>query len=300
MLFRSQGAQKGLELCIQTVIPSLFPFFVVSILLTDSLSGREVSMLKPICRFCQMPSGAECLLVVGLLGGYPVGAKCVYDAWKRGQLTTADAKRCLGFCSNAGPAFLFGMCSTLFSKPWTAWILWCIHIVSALLVGNLLPGKESSQMRSSIAAKVALSDAMAKAISAMLSVCGWVVLFRVIITFCQRWFLWLLPTNLSIVIEGALELANGCVGLRAVESEGLRFILCAAFLGLGGLCVGLQTISVVSELGSGMYFPGKVLQCAISCSLASLFVSLKYHSFSPLLPAITTILLILLAVIKKE
>ena len=33
------GARQGIELCLRTVIPSLFPFFVLSILLTSSLLG---------------------------------------------------------------------------------------------------------------------------------------------------------------------------------------------------------------------------------------------------------------------
>lgn len=294
-----QGAQMGLELCIQTVIPSLFPFFVISVLLTGTLSGRQIAIFKPICRFCKMPFGAENLLLVGLLGGYPVGAKCIYEAWKQGQITAADAKRYLGFCNNAGPAFIFGMCGSLFSKSWIGWILWGIHVLSALLVGRVLPENRSVPMGTSIPDQTTLVQAMGKAITAILSVCGWVVLFRVILAFCQRWFMWLLPAHWRSVLDGILELTNGCNGLTAVESEGVRFVLCAAFLGFGGLCVALQTASVVGELGMGMYFPGKVMQCAFSCCLAGLFASLVYRICSPVLPGICSVFLLFLTVTKK-
>lgn len=293
------GAQEGLELCIRTIIPSLFPFFLISILLTASLSGQEIPILKPITKFCKMPFGTENLLIVGLIGGYPVGAKCVYDAWQNGQISKKDALRCLGFCSNAGPAFIFGICSMLFSDAWIAWVLWGIHIFSALLVGNLLPCDGISATSSVEAKRTSLTHAMTKSISAMAGVCGWVVLFRVVIAFVQRWFLWIVPINWRAIFEGILELANGCTGLTAVENEGIRFILCACFLGFGGLCVALQTISVVSELGTGMYFPGKVMQCAISFCLASLFASIQYHVCSPLLPAVSTIVFMFLIGLKK-
>ena len=293
------GAQEGLELCVRTIIPSLFPFFAISILLTGSLSGQEITILKPISKFCKMPKGTEDLLIVGLLGGYPVGAKCVYDAWQSGHISKKDALRCLGFCSNAGPAFIFGICSMLFSEAWITWILWEIHILSALLVGNLLPYDGSFVSSSTEAKHTSLIDAMAKSISAMAGVCGWVVLFRVVIAFAQRWFLWILPMNWQLIFEGVLELANGCTDLVAIENEGIRFILCACFLSFGGLCVGLQTLSVVDELGSGMYFPGKVMQCAISGCIASLFASIQYHVCSLLLPAAVTIVLLLLIGLKK-
>lgn len=293
------GAQQGLDICVRTVIPSLFPFFVISILVTGAISNYPIPVLRPILRFCKMPLGSEGLLIVGFLGGYPIGAKCVYDSWKRGQISKKDAIRCLGFCSNAGPAFIFGMCGVLFSKTWIIWVLWGIHILSALLVGNLLPANKESTMRTIQSEPISISEAMKKAISAILSVCGWVILFRVLITFCQHWFLWLLPANWRIAFEGVLELANGCSSLLSAESEGVRFVLCAVFLGLGGLCVGLQTVSVVGELGTGMYFPGKALQGLISCCLAALFASFQYHLCSPVLPIIATLILILLMALKK-
>ena len=74
------GAQSGVELCIRTVIPSLFPFFLFSILLTTSLMGRRIRILRPLCRLCRIPEGAESILIAGCLGGYPVGAQCVSQA----------------------------------------------------------------------------------------------------------------------------------------------------------------------------------------------------------------------------
>ena len=292
-----RGAQEGLILCVQTVIPSLFPFFVLSILLTSVLAGTQISLLRPITRFCKMPKGAESLLLVGFLGGYPIGAKCVYEAWERGQIAEQDAKRCLGFCNNAGPAFIFGMCATLFAEKWIPWVLWGIHILSAMIVGNILPPSEAPNICKTEKQCTSLPEALARAISAMLGVCGWVVLFRVVLNVAQRWFLWLLPTDLAVAFAGAIELANGCVALKAVQNESLRFILCTSFLGFGGLCVALQTISVVGKLGIGMYLPGKAMQCLFSCGMAVLIASYKYQFCSPWVPIL--FLTILFVALKK-
>ena len=53
------GARQGIELCLRTVIPSLFPFFVLSILLTSSLLGSSLIVLRPLGRLFGMPEGAE-------------------------------------------------------------------------------------------------------------------------------------------------------------------------------------------------------------------------------------------------
>lgn len=263
------GAQDGINLCIRTVIPSLFPFFVLSILLTGLLSGRNIPFLRPIGRFLGIPSGAEALMVIGFLGGYPVGAQSIAQACQNGQLSERDAKRMLGFCNNAGPAFLFGMTASLFHAPAAPWALWGIHIISALLASVVLPKGPGTAASLSPGGEMSLQKALSRSVRVMAEVCGWVVLFRVVIAILQRWCLWLLPETVQLVLTGILELTNGCCGLASLAGEGLRFLLCACFLGFGGICVAMQTLSVTGPLGPGAYFPGKGLQCCFSFFLAA-------------------------------
>ena len=132
-----EGIREGIDLCLKTLIPSLFPFFVLSILMTGNLSGRKLQVLRPIGRLCGVPEGCDSLIVTGFLGGYPVGAQSIALAWEQGVLSQEDAKRLLGFCSNAGPAFLFGVVGPAFDTAWVPWLLWAIHMASALIVGTL-------------------------------------------------------------------------------------------------------------------------------------------------------------------
>lgn len=262
------GAQEGVTMCIQTVIPSLFPFFMFSILLTTSLMGRPVKLLRPICKLCHIPDGAESILIAGFLGGYPVGAQCVSQGFESGQLSHNDARRLLGFCSNCGPAFLFGMAASMFSAWWIPWALWLIHILSALLVGILLPGMPA-RCAPSRPRRISPVEALDRSVRIMAGVCGWVIMFRILITFACRWFLWAVPVEYRVVFSGIMELSNGCIVLGEIENISLRFILCSGFLAFGGLCVTMQTLSVTSpRLDKSLYFPGKVLQCCISLTLA--------------------------------
>lgn len=262
------GAQQGVALCIQTVIPSLFPFFLFSILLTSSLMGRQIPFLRPLRRWCRIPEGAQSILIAGFLGGYPVGAQCISQALDTGQLSPNDAKRLLGFCNNCGPAFLFGMAASLFEAWYAPWILWGIHIVSALCVGAIIPGRpqKCTTLGKSVISPVL---ALTQSVRIMAGVCGWVVLFRVLIAFLNRWVLWYPAIEYQVTISGLLELSNGCVTLHELSDWKLRFILCAGFLGFGGLCVTMQTLSVASsKLDKRLYFPGKVLHGCISLCLA--------------------------------
>lgn len=267
-----QGASDGLMLCIRTVIPSLFPFFVLSGILTSTLTGKRFPFLRPLCRLTGIPEGTESILLTGLLGGYPVGAGCIGAAVKKGQLSQAEGQRMLAFCNNAGPSFLFGIAASLFPGRWMGWALWGIHILSALLVGALIPRTPDTGSGILSSSPTSLPSALHSALGAIASVCGWVILFRVLLAFLDRWIFWALPDSLVVVITGVLELTNGCCSLASVDNVGLRFILCSGMLAFGGLCVGMQTVSAADGVSMKYYFPGKLLQTVFSCVLSTLVV----------------------------
>ena len=283
------GAAEGIDLCIRTVIPALFPFFLLSVILTGSAFGLELPLLRPIGKLCSIPRGAESILLTGLLGGYPVGAQCVSQAYAAGQLRKEDAERMLGFCSNAGPAFLFGMTGQLFQNKAVPFLLWGIHIASALITGTILPGRSTGNALPAPARKPQAGQALTKSIKITASVCGWVVIFRIVIAFARRWFLWLFPVTVQVIFTGILELTNGYLELIAVENESLRFILASCFLSFGGLCVGLQTVSVTADAGLSLrhYFPGKLTQTAVSASLSAITAGFLFHSPAPCCPIVT-------------
>ncbi len=283
------GGAAGIKLCLQTLIPSLFPFFLTSYLLTSSLSGRRIGLLRPLGRLLRIPAGSESLVLIGFLGGYPVGAQAVARAYDAGSLTKRDARRMLAFCSNAGPAFLFGIGARAFPQLWICWVLWAIHMISAVLVGILTPGGNTQKARIKPLSATSLPDALLHSVMTMGLVCGWVLIFRVLLAFLERWFLWLLPTDLQIALSGILELANGCCTLTDIENTGLRLQLFSSLLGFGGLCVALQTRSVAAKADTGLYLPGKLTQAAISmllCVPVQLLLPAQQRWFaSPLLYA---------------
>ncbi len=261
------GAAQGLELCLKTVIPALFPFIFLSGLLTGTLAGRSFSALRPLGRFCGMPPGSEGLLVIGLLGGYPTGAACVSEYHRSGLLTKEQAQRLLGFCNNAGPAFLFGIGGSLFSNLRVPWVLWLIHILGALLSAHILPEGDLRPVKLS-AGQVSVTTVLQRSVRIMGSVCGWVVLFRILLAFASRWFLWLFPSTFQILFGGLLELANGCCSLSGVHSDALRFLLLSALLAFGGLCVMMQTRSAAQRLSLTWFYVGKLLQTLFSLLLS--------------------------------
>ena len=265
------GAKEGIELCLGSLIPSLFPFFILTFLLTGSLLGTRLPLLRLPAKAAGIPQGCESLLIPAFLGGYPAGAQCIAQAYSRRHISEDSAKRALLFCNNPGPSFLFGILTPFFPDKRCLWALWGIQIGAALVWGWILPPCEEKE--GVIApGEVSITKAVSTAIRSMASVCGWVILFRVLIVFAQRWFLWMVSPWLQVVLTGVLELSNGCTSLAMIQDIRLRFVICAGLLSFGGLCVTMQTASMIQRFSMRPYVFSKLAQSLLCVWIAAAMV----------------------------
>ena len=270
------GASEGISLCIKTIIPSLFPFIFLSGVFSAHCRGTS-HLSRLLGKLFFIPQGLEPLLVPALLGGYPVGAQCIYEAYRTGAVPLQVAQRALAYCSNIGPAFLFGILPAFFSKAATVWAIWGIQLFSVLCAAFLF----SVPKYTAEAFSAAESFGIEQAIGAMLKICGWVILFRVIISFFRRWFLWMCNSTVQVFIVGVLELSNGCCMLKLIGNESIRFIICNILLSFGGLCVLYQTISVCPGLSIRFYLCGKLIQ-ALAAAVAATALAFRLWILIPI------------------
>ena len=272
------GMRMGIEICLQTLIPSLFPFFVLIGFITCAIAVQAIPIFEPIGKICKIPRGFESLLLCGFIGGYPVGARNVAQAYAQGKLSLDQAQRLAILCNNTGPSFIFGILGSLF--PDLAWVcaLWLVQILSVLLTGILLPSPGNSTPVTWDKTATNLTETLPQAIRSIAVVCGWVVLFRMVLEFANRWFLYFLPILVRVALTGALELTNGCLKLDMVDILSTRFLMATWMLSTGGLCVVMQTKAVFPQLNFRRYLFGKGLQTVIAMVLAwswLVFLNLK-------------------------
>lgn len=278
------GVSDGLSLCMDVIIPSLFPFFIASLYLNASLQSIKIPGMRLVGKRLHIPSGCESILLLGLTGGYPVGAQLVASAYEENRINKCTAHILLGYCNNAGPAFIFGMAGSLFSSTLVPIFLWAVHIFSALLTGAFLPKPEYTQSQIAEAPKISLAAAVRQSIRICASICGWVVTFKVLLSYLSTYLFTMLDPRIMICLSGLLELSNGCVQLAGIPNEAVRFILCSAFLAFGGFCVLLQTASATEKIGLGLYLPGKVIQTIISTITATALSCILFEDPSSQLP----------------
>ena len=135
------AATNGLTLWATCVVPSLFPFFVISNLLSQtkvvSFVGKLLDkLMRPLFN---VPGIGGFAFVMGLISGYPVGAKVVSDFREQGLVTKDEGERMLAFTNNSGPLFIISSVGiSLFGDTTTGLLLLCTHILACVTVVILL------------------------------------------------------------------------------------------------------------------------------------------------------------------
>ena len=274
LLWRSavaaEAVRRGLTLCARSVIPALFPYFVVSgLFISLGFADGVGRRLEPLTRrlFGVGGAGASAFFL-GLLGGYPVGGRTVGQLYRAGRLSKDEAERLLAFCNNAGPSFILGVVGVgCFRSLRTGIYLYLVHAFSAVLVGILFRKKapvSGQKVRYSAAFKpiAAFVRAVGEAAEGMVRLCGFVVFFLAALRLTAR------LTGLSHpLLSGAVELTQGILALPATPTG---FVWAAALLGWGGLSVHGQSAAVLSgtDLPLGPYLAAKAAQAALSALLA--------------------------------
>lgn len=245
--------------------------------------------------------------IMGIISGYPVGAKIVNKFIEDGTCTKQEAERMLAFTNNSGPLFIIGTVGiSLFGDTTVGIILFVTHILSCLTVGLIfgfvskhifLSNKKTNYRYSNTTTTYNISDlgtilsnSIINSISTILLIGGFIVLFSIIISILNSLniidLLANLLANVGIPFEfgaglltGFLELTNGVNSISCIHTKNmsLQIISSAFLLGFAGFSIFLQIFSIASKNNLSMkpYLIGKILQG----SFASIYTALIFYCF---------------------
>ena len=249
----TNGALTGLNFCFKVLIPSLFPFMAISSFIVKS--GLSNQFGKPFQFVMRKVFGlSRCfapVILLSMLGGYPVGAKGISSLYKSGAVNEKEAKKAAMFAVCAGPGFLINFVGvSLYKNEKTGFILLFSQILSVLILGifiNLFDkDRNTNNYKSELKiSKMPLSSAVVEAAAdsskGILNICAFVILFSA--------FTGILNAMLS---EGLFEncvlvLLEVCSAVDALSKNcPVEFIAFA--VGFGGLCVHFQIFSALGEV----------------------------------------------------
>lgn len=271
----AEGAKRGLTVCFTSLVPSLFPFFTLSNLLSalgfsDILSRRAGGLMRRLFRISG--AGAQAFFL-GLTGGYPLGAAAVAELRRAGAVSRDEAERLLAFCNNSGPAFILGAVGGILESPAAGAILFVSHALAAMLAGLIMRPKTAPEgMPKPPAAPVpfarAFPKAAARATSSTLAVCGYVVLFSAMLGMLTP--LSRLPPLTRALCAGFFELGSGAAALSGMTASPATLAAASFILGWGGLSVHCQTLAAVegTDIKLARHTIGRALCGALAAGIS--------------------------------
>ncbi len=242
----ADGVLAGLALCAGSLIPSLFPFLVLSPMLASGANAV-------LCRRGNIVGAILCAFVIGMAAGFPIGALMLVSLCESGALCREDAQRLLGICSGASAAFCVGYIGeVLCESPRIGWLVWGVQVLLCLagLLMTLPKIPPTTIAAVPIKPMPALTVCIRDAVVRMLNVAGTVVFFSVLRSFAVRY----IGGIGAAAVCGLCEITGGLCEIRRLADTGMLSCMAAAvlgagMLGFGGLCVLAQIAEAVSHAG---------------------------------------------------
>lgn len=257
------GVKNGLGLWLNIMIPTLLPFLI----LTGALlkTGNIRKLLKPSAFFWKTffglsPAGAY-VLILGLLCGYPMGAKLAHDLYIDQQISRREGEYLLTFSCNASPAFIISYLSGILLKnkisavqmilTFLAADLFCMlffrfvvyrgHTVDSVCVDKI---KKETYQQDSIG--VILDVSIMDGFETITRLWGYILLFSLILASIS--FYWPFHAQSCMLFTAPLELTTG---LKQIAGAPLpwksRYLASMLLTSFGGFCVMAQTKSVLEN-----------------------------------------------------
>ncbi len=294
----AEGVHDGLSLAAGRALPALVPFFLASGLLvrTDFAETFGRLLARPLARLYRLPPAAASAVLLGLTGGYPVGAATAAALLEQGALSREEAARVNLFCNCASPGFCIGLVGLgVFGSARTGAVLYGIHALSALLAGLLTARGGSPQRlppkgmlparapREGFAA--AFCAAVQQAAATSLTVTAFLTVFSILLRLLAPV---LAPIPYGQALAGVIELTNGLDRLTALPlSRGALVTLSSYLLGFGGLAVHFQVraLAAPQDLPMAGFTAAKLQHGAIAALLTALVFRLSPAALAVFAPA---------------
>lgn len=138
------SALNAVTLWAFNVMPSLFPFFIISqVLLLLGFAQKFGKLFTPLMQLLDLPAVGAYPFAMSLLCGFPNGARICGQLYERKEITLPQCQALAVLCHTSGPLFVIGTVATAFFKtPQLGGVILLLHFLAVFCNGclfSLLP-----------------------------------------------------------------------------------------------------------------------------------------------------------------
>lgn len=245
------------------LIPSLFPFMVISSILINYGVNYPISeIVKPFTNRLNISDNSSYLIILSLFSGFPLSSKIIYDEYLNGGINKEETDFLINFCFFANPLFIISTIGvTLLKDKKLGLIILLSHYLSNFIIAYLTRNKTKVNNKINIRKsfykmknKINKSDKFSNvlkqsildAINVLLLLLGIITVFLIIINI----FLNIINTNIlnKGIINGLVEMTSGINKISNINIDlRLKLSLITMFLSFGGLSIHMQIVAVLEK-----------------------------------------------------
>lgn len=265
------GAVEGILMCMGVLIPSLFPFMILSSFMAENNISEILSpVFTPVSKLFT-GLGGICFIPVmlSIAGGYPVGARAISALKSKGLIKDREAAQLALICCGAGPGFLVTFVGVTMLESKDAGIILLVSQIISILSLCVISRIGFSRKKEETApaplpgASVSISEAFVGAVYSAVkscgSMCGYVVLMSAVCNIITS------GLGLSGVLgQFAVSTLEITTGVYNLESTNLTIV--SGLVGFGGICVHLQIFRELKgvSFSKSLFYVYRLLSAGIS------------------------------------
>lgn len=143
-------AKDAFMLWASNIVPSLLPFFICTGLLKRTPFIKLINkiltpLMKPIFN---IPGCGAFAFSMGMMSGYPTGAKISAELYSDGECSREEAERLLAFTNTSGPLFIISAVGIgMFKSPQIGLLLLLTHFLGSLTVGLIFKWYKNNSLK---------------------------------------------------------------------------------------------------------------------------------------------------------
>ncbi len=270
-------AKEGLRLCFNVIIGSVFPFMILTDIITAMSHFERIDWFCKIFeRLFKINGCAISAFIVGIVCGFPIGVKVSLDLYKKGYISKDECERLISFCNNTGPAFIIsGIGAGMRKSIYDGIILYLSMILSAIICGLILSRNKKHSSKNIIETNISLDFSASVKAAAIntLYICAFIVFFSIVCGILNS----VIKNDLiySIIIS-FIEISNSAKVLSQsiFFTRKIQMILTSFAISFSGISVHMQAKSFIlgTDISMRIYYKTKLLQGFISAFITSLLV----------------------------
>lgn len=270
----------SLNIWITSLLPALFPFFIVSDILInyDVIKYFPKVIRNSIKYLFNVSDNGLVIILLSMLSGFPSNARNIKNMYLDKKITKEEGEHLLYFTHFSNPMFILGTIPLILNSNKISKYILISHYLANIILGICLrkynrvnDSNNSNYKEDKHNFGLVLTISIRKSLDSVLGILGTLTVFLIISTLLINFFN--LDNTSSLLVKSILELTSGLKELGSYNLlDKYLLIISSCILSFGGLSVHMQVINelVDTDISYKNYFIGRILQVVLSLEISYL------------------------------